>query len=78
LKEVVLTGCHDEADEIESKELATRRMKEAAKFYDDTQRESVHALDHLGAKMRCDKCGKRPARYYPANQSDTPGFVRSF
>ena len=25
-----------EADEIESKELATRQMKEAANFYDDT------------------------------------------
>jgi hypothetical protein len=34
-------------------------------------------LDQPGAKMRCDKCGKRPERYYPANQSDTPGFVRS-
>ena len=33
--------------------------------------------DKLGAKMRCDKCGKRPERYYAANQSDTPGFVRS-
>src|SRR5882762_229914 len=32
-------------------------------------------LDQLGAKMRCDKCGKRPERYYAANQSDTPGFV---
>jgi hypothetical protein len=35
-------------------------------------------LDQLGAKMRCDKCGKRRARYYPAKQSDTPRFVRSF
>jgi hypothetical protein len=33
--------------------------------------------DQLGAKMRCNKCGKRPGRYYAANQSDTPGFVRS-
>jgi hypothetical protein len=33
-------------------------------------------LDELGAKMRCGKRGKRPERYYPANQSDTPGFVR--
>jgi hypothetical protein len=33
-------------------------------------------LDQLGAKMKCNKCGKRPERYYPANQSDTPGFVR--
>ena len=39
---------------------------------------SAMTLDQLGAKMRCDKCGKRPERYYPANQSDTPGFVQSF
>jgi hypothetical protein len=39
---------------------------------------SAMTLDQLGAKMRCDKCGKRPERYYPANQSDTPGFVRRF
>jgi hypothetical protein len=37
---------------------------------------SAMTLDQLGAKMRCDKCGKRPERHYPANQSDTPGFVR--
>ena len=37
---------------------------------------SAMTLDQLGAKMRCDKCGKLPERYYPANQSDTPGFVR--
>jgi hypothetical protein len=39
---------------------------------------SAMTLDQLGAKMRCDECGKRPERYYPANQKDTPGFVRSF
>jgi hypothetical protein len=39
---------------------------------------SAMTLDQLGAKMRCGKCGKRPERYYPANQKDTPGFVRSF
>jgi hypothetical protein len=39
---------------------------------------SAMTLDQLGGKMRCDKCGKRPARYYAAKQSDTPGFVRSF
>jgi hypothetical protein len=39
---------------------------------------SAMTLDQLGAKMRCDKCGKRPERYCPANQNDTPGFVRSF
>jgi hypothetical protein len=33
---------------------------------------SAMTLDQLGAKMRCDKCGKRPERYYPANQSDAP------
>jgi hypothetical protein len=32
---------------------------------------SAMTLDQLGARMRCDKCGKRPERYYPANQSDT-------
>ena len=39
---------------------------------------SAMTLDQLGAKMKCDRCGKRPERYYPANESDTPGFVRSF
>src|SRR5712691_8147575 len=39
---------------------------------------SAMTLDQLGARMKCDKCGKRPERYYPANQNDTPGFVRSF
>ena len=38
---------------------------------------SAMTLDQLGARMRCDKCGKRPERYYPANQNDTPRFVRS-
>jgi len=37
---------------------------------------SAMTLDQLGAKMKCDRCSKRPERYYPANQSDTPGFVR--
>ena len=39
---------------------------------------SAMTLDQLGAKMRCDKCGKRPERYYPAKQSDAPGFARSY
>ena len=38
---------------------------------------SAMTLDQFGAKMRGDKCGKRPERYDPANQSDTPGLVRS-
>ena len=29
---------------------------------------SAMTPDKLGAKMRCDKCGKRPERYYPAKQ----------
>jgi hypothetical protein len=37
---------------------------------------SAMTLDQLGARMKCDRCGKRPERYYPANQRDTPGFVR--
>ena len=39
---------------------------------------SAMTLDELGAKMRCNKCGKRPARYYPARQDVAPGFARSF
>jgi hypothetical protein len=39
---------------------------------------SAWTLDELGAKMKCDKCGERPERYYPARQSDAPGFARSF
>jgi hypothetical protein len=35
-------------------------------------------LDELGAKTKCDKCGNRPERYYPARQKDAPGFARSF
>jgi hypothetical protein len=32
----------------------------------------------LGGKMKCDQCGKRPERYYPAKQSDAPGFAKSY
>ena len=39
---------------------------------------SAMTLDELGARMKCDRCGKRPARYYPARQSDAPGFAKSF
>lgn len=39
---------------------------------------SAMTLDELGAKMRCDKCGNRPARYHPARQDDAPGYARSF
>jgi hypothetical protein len=50
---------------------AAKRVVKAARTLDLSD-------DEIRAKMRCDKCGKRPERYYPANQSDTPGFVRSF
>jgi hypothetical protein len=39
---------------------------------------SAMTLDQVGARLRCDKCGKRPARYYPARQSDAPGFAKSY
>ena len=39
---------------------------------------SSWTLDELGAKMKCDKCGKRPERYYPARQSDAPGFAKGY
>jgi hypothetical protein len=39
---------------------------------------SAWTLDELGARMKCDKCGKRPERYYPARQSDAPGFAKSY
>jgi hypothetical protein len=35
-------------------------------------------LDELGSKMKCNKCGKRPERYYPARQSDAPGFAKGY
>jgi hypothetical protein len=38
---------------------------------------SAMTLDQLGAK-RCGKCGKRPERYYPANQKATPGSFEAF
>ena len=37
---------------------------------------SAMTLDQVGAKMRCDKCGKRPERYYAAKQERHAG-VRS-
>jgi hypothetical protein len=33
---------------------------------------SSWTLDELGARMKCDQCGKRPERYYPARQEDAP------
>jgi hypothetical protein len=34
-------------------------------------------LDQIGARMRCEVCGQRPARYYPARMDDAPGYARS-
>lgn len=39
---------------------------------------SAMTLDEVGAKLKCERCGGRPKRYYPARQSDAPGFARSF
>ena len=39
---------------------------------------SAMTLDQLGTKMKCKKCGKRPARYYPARQEDAPGFAKGY
>ena len=39
---------------------------------------SSWTLDELGAKMKCDRCGKPPERYYPARQSDAPGFAKGY
>jgi hypothetical protein len=39
---------------------------------------SAWTLDELAAKMKCDRCGKRPDPYYPARQTDAPRFARSF
>jgi len=45
-------------------------------------RETIPALivdaGELGAKMKCDKCGKWPERYYPARQTDAPGFAQRY
>jgi len=39
---------------------------------------SSWTLDELAAKMKCDQCGKRAERYYPARQSDAPGFAKGY
>jgi hypothetical protein len=39
---------------------------------------SAMTLDEVGAKLKCDRCGKRPQRYYAARQSDAPGFAKRF
>ena len=39
---------------------------------------SAMTLDEVGAMLKCEKCGKRPLRYYPARQGDAPGFATSY
>jgi hypothetical protein len=39
---------------------------------------STMTLDDVGAKLRCEKCGKRPERYYPARQDDAPGYAKTY
>jgi hypothetical protein len=35
-------------------------------------------VDQIGARLRCDRCGNRPERYYPVRQEDSPGYVKQF
>lgn len=35
-------------------------------------------VDQIGARMRCERCGGRPERYYPARQMDAPGYATRF
>lgn len=39
---------------------------------------SAMTLDEVGQKLKCDACGKRPQRYYPARQEDAPGYAKSY
>ena len=39
---------------------------------------SALTIDEVGAKLRCDRCGQRPARYYPARQDEAPGFAKRY
>jgi hypothetical protein len=39
---------------------------------------SAMTLDEVGAKLRCDRCGKRPARFFTPRQDDAPGFAKSY
>jgi hypothetical protein len=39
---------------------------------------SSWTLDELGAKMKCDKCGKRPERYYPARKRNASAFAKGY
>lgn len=35
-------------------------------------------FDQLSARMRCERCGSRPKRTYPARQSDAAGYAKSY
>lgn len=39
---------------------------------------SAMTLDEVGAKLRCEHCGRRPERYHAARQEDAPGYARTF
>jgi hypothetical protein len=39
---------------------------------------SAMTLDEVGARLRYDRCGGRPARYYPARQGDAPGYAKGY
>jgi hypothetical protein len=41
-------------------------------------RAKIPTLSAMTARMKCEKCGQRPARYYPARQEDAPGFAKSY
>ena len=37
--------------------------------------DAAMTLNEVGAKMKCERCGNRPERFYPARQSDAPGCL---
>jgi hypothetical protein len=39
---------------------------------------STLTVDQVGARLRCDRCGGRPERYYCARQEGAPGYAQSF
>jgi hypothetical protein len=39
---------------------------------------SAMTLDEVGARLRCEACGKRPARWTAPRQSDGSGFARGY
>jgi len=39
---------------------------------------SAMTLDEVGAKLRCEHCGQRPARFEAVRQEDASGYARTF